>query len=245
MKTKSVLTVFAHPDDETFRAGGTLALLAAQGIRVHTLTATHGEAGSRGTPPICSKDELPGVRAEELRCACQALGLEPPIILSYPDGQISSIEPTKILSDILETVDQVQPHSIISFSKDGLSGHPDHIAIGQYALQAFHKRKSVQAFYSLAVPQSIADALGMTQIRAVPDECITHTIDITRVWEPKLQAIRCHQTQLNESPILKADQPEQRLFLGKEHFRLLEIRPESSSQQDGSSDLLTNLGKST
>jgi len=178
MNTKSVLAVLAHPDDETFRAGGTLALLAAQGHRIQVLTATRGESGSARTPPICTMDELPRVRAQELRCACQALGVEPPIILSYSDGGLSTAYEDVILSHILQTIDRIQPHSMISFGEDGLSGHPDHIAIGQFALSAFYICKRVREFYSLAVPQSIADALGMSQIRAVPDDRITHTIDI-------------------------------------------------------------------
>ncbi len=50
----AILMVFAHPDDETFRPGGTLALLARRGVRVQVLTATRGQAGSRGDPPVCT-----------------------------------------------------------------------------------------------------------------------------------------------------------------------------------------------
>ena len=54
----SLLAVFAHPDDETFRPGGTLALLARQGVRVQVLTATRGESGSCGDPPLCQPGKL-------------------------------------------------------------------------------------------------------------------------------------------------------------------------------------------
>ncbi len=57
--TPVLLAIFAHPDDETFRPGGTLALLAQRGVKVHVLTLTHGEAGSCGEPPLCTPDELP------------------------------------------------------------------------------------------------------------------------------------------------------------------------------------------
>ncbi len=243
MKVKSVLAIFAHPDDETFRAGGTLALLASQGFRVHILTATQGEAGSCGTPPLCTAEELPALRERELRCACNVLGLEPPMILNYPDGRLASIEPTKIMADILEAVDLINPQGMFSFGKDGLSGHPDHIAIGQSALKAFHERESIRAFYTLAVPKSIADELGMSQIRALPDDRITHTIDISEVWETKLNAIRCHQTQIHASPILKTDQHKQRLFLGKEHFRLAKIRENADSGDENSIDILQALAE--
>ena len=63
-----LLAVFAHPDDESFRCGGTLALLAQRGIQVHLLTATRGEAGSCGEPPLCLIEKLGVVReiADEL-----------------------------------------------------------------------------------------------------------------------------------------------------------------------------------
>ena len=59
---EQLLAVFAHPDDEVFRCGGTLALLAKHGVRVQVLTATRGQAGSCGNPPLCTPDELPSVR---------------------------------------------------------------------------------------------------------------------------------------------------------------------------------------
>jgi LmbE family N-acetylglucosaminyl deacetylase len=70
MKAIRVLAVFAHPGDETFRCGGTLALLARCGVRAQVLTATRGQAGSRGDPSLCTPDEFPAMRENELRCAC-------------------------------------------------------------------------------------------------------------------------------------------------------------------------------
>ena len=106
---------------------------------------------------------------------------------------------------------------------------------------AFRKRKGIRAFYTLAVPQSIADELGMTQVRALPDDRITHIIDVSSVWELKLKAIRCHQTQAQESSILKADHHKQRLFLGKEHFRLAEIRKNRTNGNAKGFDILASL----
>ena len=87
----SLLAVFAHPDDETFRPGGTLALLARRGVEVHVLTATRGEAGSCGDPPLCSPEELPAVRESELRCACAALGLTIEGLLSVSLAAMRSV----------------------------------------------------------------------------------------------------------------------------------------------------------
>lgn len=225
---RSLLAVFAHPDDETFRPGGTLALLSQRDVRVQVLTATRGGAGSCGHPPLCAPGELPALRESELHCACTALGIEPPILLDYPDGRLSDVDHETLLGEILAVMQTVQPQVMISFGPDGLSGHPDHIAIGHLASEAFHRSVDVAALYTLAVPLSLATKLGMSQIRALPDDSITLTVDVSAVWEAKLAAIHCHHTQLAESPILAAPQEKQRLFLGQEFF----IRSQSRQDND-------------
>lgn len=73
----SLLAVFAHPDDEALRCGGTLALYAARGARVHLICLTRGEAG-RNTDPSLGDVNLPAQREQELRSACATLGIQPP-----------------------------------------------------------------------------------------------------------------------------------------------------------------------
>lgn len=216
----ALLAVFAHPDDESYRPGGTLALLAQRGVRVQVLTATRGQAGSCGEPPLCTPKELPSVREKELRCACAALGIEPPILLDNQDGYLSEADPETIVAEILTMVDDLCPQVMLTFGPDGISGHPDHIAIGQFASEAYHRATDVNALYTLAVPQSLADALGMAQIHALPDEAITLAIDVSETWEAKMKAIHCHATQLSASPIIRSPLERQRLFLGKEYFVL-------------------------
>jgi len=213
-----LLAVFAHPDDEAYRPGGTLALLAQRGVRVHLLTATRGQAGSRGDPPLCAPDELPAVRERELRCACAALGIEPPRLLDYEDGHLSQADPEEIIAQILKIVDEVRPQVMLTFGPDGLSGHPDHVAIGRCAAEAFHRAPKVSALYTVAVPRSLAERLDMKRVQAVPDEAIALSVDVSAVWETKLAAIRCHATQLSSSPMMRAPEERQRLFFGTEHF---------------------------
>jgi N-acetylglucosamine malate deacetylase 2 len=241
MTNTSLLAVFAHPDDETFRCGGTLALLAQRGVRVQVLTATRGQAGSCGDPPLCAPEELPAVRENELRCACAALGIQPPILLDYQDGQLSETDPERIVSEILAVVREVRPKMILTYGPDGVSGHPDHIAIGRFATEAFHHALNVVALHTIAVPYSLANELGMTQIHTVPDDAITLTVDVSTVWEAKMAAIHCHQTQLKESPILRASLEKQHLFLGTEYFQRVLFRPDLliKSKQSNSQTLMS------
>ena len=216
--TPTLLAVFAHPDDETFRPGGTLALLARRGVNVHVLTLTHGEAGSCGEPALCTPDELLSVRERELRCACAALGIEPPRMLDYPDGQLTEADPERVIAEILAIVHQVRPQVLLSFGPDGLSGHPDHILVGQWAAEVFHRIEDIAVLYNVAVPKSLAQTLNMRQVHPVPDEKIALTVNVSPVWETKLAAMRCHATQWSSSPMLSAPIERQRLFFGQEHF---------------------------
>lgn len=230
----ALLAIFAHPDDETFRCGGTLALLAHRGVHVQVLTATRGQAGSCGDPPLCTPAQLPAVRERELRCACAALGIQPPILLDYVDGQLADADPEQIVTEILAVADALRPQAILTYGPDGVSGHPDHVAIGRFAAEAFQRTETIAALYTLAVPQTLATTLGMTQIHAVPDAVITHTVDGTAAWTAKMAAVRCHRTQLGESPILRATADKQRLFLGTEHFQrpLFRANLQATQEQD-------------
>jgi len=212
------LAIFAHPDDETFRPGGTLALLAGKGVRVIVLAFTRGEAGSCGNPPLCKLDELPAVREHELNCACQALGLQPPRLLKYADGQLQQEDAETMIAQILSIAREVQPQVWLSFGPDGLSDHPDHITVGQWAAEAFRRADGASAIYTLAVPRSLAEKLDMRQVHPVPDEAIALTVDISSVWDQKLAAMRCHATQWSSSPMAGAPEERRRLFFGREYF---------------------------
>lgn len=213
-----LLAVFAHPDDETFRPGGALALLARSGVQVHVLTATRGQAGSCGVPPLCRPDELPVVREYELRCACKMLGLCEPRLLDFHDGKLAEENPETITNHVLSLIGEVKPQVMLSFGPDGLSGHPDHITAGTCARRAYDKAGSVAALYNLAVPVSLAEKLEMRQVNATPDEEIALKVDVSSVWEIKQAAMACHATQRPATPMMSASEERRRLFFGAEFF---------------------------
>jgi len=236
----SLLAVYAHPDDETFRCGGTLALLAAQGVKVTILTFTRGQAGSCGTPPLCSREVLGTVRTQELICSCNNLGIQPPVVLDYQDGMLKQVNPQEAEDVITKWIEKIKPTVFLTWPLDGLSGHSDHIAVSQWTTNAFHHTKGLtdsdhSSLYYLAVPHSIARDLNMTHLHATPDTKITATINVQSVWDQKLAAIACHRTQSGESPILHAPHQKQLRFLGWEHFY--------RAHAGKSDDLLTSLSQ--
>lgn len=231
-----LLAVFAHPDDETFRPGGTLGLLARHGVCVEVLTFTHGEAGSCGDPPLCTPEGLPAVRERELRSACAVLGIQPPRLLDYGDGHLQEASAERMIGHILSVVENVRPQILLSFGPDGLSGHPDHIAVGEWTAEAFRRAENVDALYTIAVPRSLAEKMNMGQVHPVPDESIALTVDVSTVWETKLAAMRCHVTQLSSSPMMNAPAERQQLFFGREYF----VR---SAMRNNADDFLPNILK--
>jgi LmbE family N-acetylglucosaminyl deacetylase len=226
-----MLAIFAHPDDETFRCGGTLALLARKGAQVHVLCATGGEAGV----PQLDPEEAGELRQTELECACRALGLQPPRFLDYQDGALAQVDAKEAVARIASVIRELQPQVLLTWPPDGVSGHPDHIAVSRWTGEALDRMAGAvadpkrpardpspdtAALYHIVVPHSLAQALGMTQLHTVPDESVTLTVDVSEVWGAKMAAIHCHRTQLKGTPVLGAPEAKQRLFLGVEHFRL-------------------------
>ena len=235
-RPETLLAVFAHPDDESFRCGGTLALLARRGVRVWVLCATRGEAGSRGDPPLCRPDELALMRERELRCACRALGIEPPRFLNYRDGTLAQVDEEQAVAKVTRTVQRLRPQVLLTWPSNGVSGHPDHVAVSSWTAEAFQRTVDPLTLYHIVVPRSLAQSLEMPHLHTVADEAVTLAVDVSAVWEAKMNAIRCHRTQTSGSPMLNAPEKKRRLFLDTEHFRL--------ATQRCSSEQMARLGRS-
>lgn len=203
-------------------------MLARRGIQVQIITATRGEAGSCGEPPLCCIEELGVVREQELRCACAALGIAPPIFLDYFDGKLAEVNEKKAVARFIKEIQKLRPQVLLTWPSDGLSGHPDHVTVSRWTTMAYEEvamdTEAPIALYHLNVPHSVANALNLAKLHSIPDEEISLTVDVSEVWEQKLAAIRCHRTQTDNSPILAAKKEKQRLFLGKEHFKRVWVK---------------------
>lgn len=119
-----LLAVLAHPDDESFALGGTLAHYAAQGVETPLLTATRGERGryfdNQNRP---SDDEVGRIREQELRAAADDLGVTRVVVLGYGDSALDSAPTQEVVGRIVSYVRDVRPHVVVSFGFDGAYGH--------------------------------------------------------------------------------------------------------------------------
>jgi LmbE family N-acetylglucosaminyl deacetylase len=148
--TKKILSVLAHPDDESFGMGGTLAFYAAQGVKVHLVCATRGEAGEVGPEYLQDYESIGDLRESELRCAAGHLGLAGVYFLDYRDsgmtGSDENNHPNSLIkapidevkAKIVHYIREIQPQVVLTFDPIGGYRHPDHIAIHKATVEAFH-----------------------------------------------------------------------------------------------------------
>jgi LmbE family N-acetylglucosaminyl deacetylase len=148
-KRHVLLAVLAHPDDESFGMGGTLALYAQRGVECHLICATRGEAGEMDAEHLEGYTHPYEVREAELRCAAAKLGLAGVYFLDYRDsgmpGSPDNNHPEALAAQPLEVVAakiahyirKLKPQVVITFDPIGGYRHPDHIAIHNATVQAF------------------------------------------------------------------------------------------------------------
>src|SRR3954465_4078687 len=144
---KTLLAVFAHPDDETI-VSPVLAAYARQGVKVYLMVATDGRMGIMPHAGIPAGDELARVRAGEVQCAAKELGIEPPILVGLPDAGLAAIKPAvaypgepldKLAKELRRIIDELDPQVIISWGPEGAYGHPDHRLVGDTVMQLFQE----------------------------------------------------------------------------------------------------------
>ena len=145
----SVLAVFAHPDDEGFGCGGTLAMLVARGARVTLVCATNGDVGEISDPALATTESLAQVRQDELRRAMEVTGVQDVRFLGYRDSGMAGTAdndhprslfqamPGEVVGRLVDVIREVQPVVVITHDPSGGYGHPDHTTVYDRTTQAF------------------------------------------------------------------------------------------------------------
>lgn len=207
-----LLAVFAHPDDETYLAGGTLARYAASGSEVFVLCATYGEAGRRGEYARLSRREFAAVRRRELKAACAALGVRPPFFLGCADEELARDCWQSATEEVAATIRRLRPDVVLTFGPDGVSGHADHVALSQIVTAAFwgaglaarSPRGGEAPFQPTGlyyVLRSASVPSCCTPTEGVVSPPVTTTVAIEGFGERKLAAARCHRSQRHLQPL--------------------------------------------
>jgi N-acetyl-1-D-myo-inositol-2-amino-2-deoxy-alpha-D-glucopyranoside deacetylase len=236
---RTVLAIFAHPDDESLACGGTLARLSDAGVRVVLLCASRGENGSVSDPALVPDGDLGAVRTNELRQAANVLGIAEVIVCDQPDGDLRWARIHHLHLQIVIAIRRSHPDVVITFAEDGLYWHLDHIGVHERTTTAVNSlgAGAPPLYYATMAPGIMREVIETAMARGwaptgssfwgiSPDafgliaRTPTLTVDV-RDWVPrKLAALRCHRTQMGPAnPFTHLDQAGAERCLGVEHFR--------------------------
>jgi LmbE family N-acetylglucosaminyl deacetylase len=218
-----LMCILAHPDDESLGFGGTLAKYAKEGVETYLVTATRGERGRFGDAAVRPALHVVGeVREAELRAASRELGIREVHVLDYIDGDLDRADPVEVQTKIVSLIRRIRPNVVATFGPDGAYGHPDHIAISQFATAAVLSAADadysgangdaphrVSKFYYLAWSKPKWDAYQAALKKLVvtvdgterqaspwPDWAITSVLDTAHVYDTVWRAVCCHRTQM-------------------------------------------------
>jgi len=216
--SRTLLAVFAHPDDDAYGMAGTVALHADDPeFRFVLVLATDGGAGDIREGFPATRETLGAIRRGEDEAAWRALGRVPDRHewLGYDDGDVSAVPPDELADRVAGVMAEERPDVVATFGPDGIFGHPDHIAIGAATDTAFHRLApgAGRGFRRLchgAVPEYVFrrwneqrasmglytfDPTKTYHMRGVPDERIGITVDTRSVADRVVAGLGEHRSQ--------------------------------------------------
>ena len=196
------MAVFAHPDDETSAAGGTICRAVAEGGEALVVTATRGEQGTLGTGGLrIARGDLPAVREAELREVLRSYGVAaPPVLLGYRDQELQSADPAEVSAQVLEAMSAFKPDVVATFGPLGISRHDDHVAIHHATRQAFYayleeaQPEAPPRLWYAAIDAAMGadiDGLDLDGPEAAPNVYV----DVADYWRKKSDALRLYRSQ--------------------------------------------------
>jgi N-acetylglucosamine malate deacetylase 2 len=223
-----LLFIYAHPDDESFGVAGIAKMYADLGANLAMVTATRGDAGRAGEPPICSREELPARREAELRDAAAILGIGHLDVLDYLDKHLAEAAPDKIRRELVGAIRRHRPQIIVTFDPDGANLHPDHIAISRFTSDAIGAAGDPRWYADAGDAHAVQRLLwtspvmpwDVTKSPALANEPgVDFLVDVSQYRDTKAAALRAHRTQHVSINRHFFDSPDVDKILSVETFR--------------------------
>ena len=196
-EVERALVVVAHPDDADFGSAGTVATWVRAGIEVAYCLVTDGDAG--GFDPDVPREHIPHIRRDEQRRAAATLGVTEVAFLGYPDGRVYVSH--ELRRDITRQIRRVRPQRVVTQSPERnfrriYASHPDHLAAGEAALCAVYPdARNAFAHPDLLTEEGL-EPWTVAEVLLMSDEKSDVFIDVTDVYDLKVAALRCHESQL-------------------------------------------------
>jgi LmbE family N-acetylglucosaminyl deacetylase len=196
---KAVVGIFAHPDDEVFGPGGTLAKFVKDGYEVSIICVTDGDAGENSLKG--DKRTLGEIRKAELADSAKILGIKNVYFLGYHDGSLNNNLYHEIAGKIEIILDTIRPDRLLTMEHRGVSGHIDHIAVSMITSFVFEKAPYVHEIWYYALTEQGRSVQAPYFIYFPPGykkEDITTTVPTADVIDLKVKAMHAHKSQQHD-----------------------------------------------
>ena len=221
----TILSIFAHPDDEAFGSGGTLAGLVRKGHKLTTVSATNGDVGEISDPALATPENLWEVRQGELRRAMAVTGISDVRFLGYrdsgmdgtPDNEnpasLFQADPAKVERQISDLMQELSPDIVFTHDPTGAYGHPDHITVYERTTAVIESmtgkrphlyfvcfpRENFRKLWQVMTDAGITPPFAKEGLDTIgsPDDCVTTVKDVSAYVDIKRESLDCHRTQLD------------------------------------------------
>ena len=224
----TILSIWAHPDDESYCCAGLMAMALRAGHRVVCVTATRGELGSTDEQRWPPGAPLAEVRTKELAACLAEVGVTEHIWLDYPDGGCADADAEDAVARLRSIAEEVRPDTVLTFGPDGGTWHPDHITVSNWTTEAV-AGMSAQLHYASVTPQwqnAINEFVDPSLVMMADKPPLVHPVDELSIrvvldgdlLDMKYRAMLCQESQVG--PLLELAGPDRfRALLAEESFR--------------------------
>ena len=196
---QKLVCVFAHPDDEAFGPGGTIAKFAKD-HDVYILCATKGEAGGKN-----GQKDIGKIRSDELLESSRILGVKQVFFLGFTDGQLCNNTYHALAKKIKKHLDLIKPQTLLTFEPRGVSGHIDHVTVSMVVSYLFERLPYVKTLlyychtdWQVKIIKTFLKDYFVYFPPGYKSAEIGKTVDIKPVWKIKERAMKVHKSQMHD-----------------------------------------------
>jgi LmbE family N-acetylglucosaminyl deacetylase len=156
---RSLLGIWAHPDDEAYLSAGLMAVVRRTGGRVAVVTATRGELGTPD-PAEWPPERLAPLRERELRRSLAVVGVREHSWLGYADGELADVPADTAVAQLVDIMRDVRPDTVVTFGPDGMTGHRDHRTVSGWVSEAWRRTGGRSALWHATLTPEFHDEWG-------------------------------------------------------------------------------------
>jgi len=208
---RRMLLAFAHPDDESFGMGGTIAYYAEQGVAITLVCSTNGDVGTVDDSYLANHQSVAEIRLAELACAAETLGIKEVITYGYRDsGMMGAPENNHpdslwqadedvVVGRLVRDIRRVRPQVVVTFDPFGAYGHPDHIYMHRATTRAFFAAGDPAQY-----PEQIAEGLAAYQPAKLYYTLFPRLWLRLQIWDLRLHGRDPHRVGRNQDLDLAA-----------------------------------------